>query len=58
MGVCMIDLYTEICKPTLKLDFTAQDQLESLSEYGVIKYHVAIKTGFRRKWPLSRQFYK
>jgi hypothetical protein len=28
----MIDLSREICKPVLKLDFTAHDQMKSLSD--------------------------
>jgi hypothetical protein len=34
MGVYMSDLYREICKPVLKLDFTAHGIMESLSELG------------------------
>jgi hypothetical protein len=34
MGVYMLDLLREICKPVLKLDFTAHGKMESLSEYG------------------------
>ncbi len=30
----MIDLQREICKPALKLDFTAHSMMESLSEFG------------------------
>ncbi len=30
----MIDLQREICKPALKLDFTAHSTMESLSEFG------------------------
>ncbi len=33
MRVCMLDLSREICKPVLKLDFTAHDLMESLSEF-------------------------
>jgi hypothetical protein len=32
MEVYMIDLRREICKPIIKLDFTAHDIMESLSE--------------------------
>jgi hypothetical protein len=34
-GVCMIDLQREICKPGLKLDFTAHGITEYLSEFGL-----------------------
>jgi hypothetical protein len=34
MGVYMIDLQREICKPVLKLDLTAHGILESFSEFG------------------------
>jgi hypothetical protein len=35
MGVYMLDLLREICKPVLILDFTAHGKMESLSEYGL-----------------------
>ncbi len=34
MRVSVIDLWGEIWKPVLKLDFTANGNMESLSEYG------------------------
>jgi hypothetical protein len=33
MGVYIIDLQREICKPVVKLDFTAHGIMESLSEF-------------------------
>ncbi len=33
MGVYMIDLSREICKPVLKLDFAPHGLMESLSEF-------------------------
>jgi hypothetical protein len=33
MGVYMIDLYRDICRPVLKLDLTAHGIVESLSEF-------------------------
>jgi hypothetical protein len=37
MGVYeyMIDLYRDICKPVLKLDFTVHGIMEALSEFGL-----------------------
>ncbi len=35
MGVYMLDLLREICKPVLILDFTAHSKMKSLSEYGL-----------------------
>jgi hypothetical protein len=44
MGVNMIDLWREICKPVLKQDFTSHGVMESLSEFGLwrdkYKYHL------------------
>jgi hypothetical protein len=36
MGPHMIDLYRGRCKTVLKLDFTAHDIMESLSEFGPV----------------------
>jgi hypothetical protein len=37
MEVYIIDLSKEICKPGLKLDFTALGIMESLSDFGLYK---------------------
>jgi hypothetical protein len=35
MGVYMLNLLREICKPVLILDFTAHGKMESLSKFGL-----------------------
>ncbi len=45
----MIDLLREICKPVLKLDFTACAVMESLSELGEITDRYTKDWG----WPIT-----
>jgi hypothetical protein len=56
MGVYMSDLYREICKPVLKLDFTAHGIMESLSELGKFFYKLSIQQGKVRTIALSNLF--
>ncbi len=50
MRVYMIDLYTEICKPVLQLDFTAHGIVESLSEFGLGSF-VSNSANFWKRFP-------
>jgi hypothetical protein len=45
MGVYMTDLYREIWKPVLRLDFTAHEKMASLSEFGLRKTYLSAGWG-------------
>jgi hypothetical protein len=43
MGVCMIDPEKDICKPVIKLDFTAHEKMAFLSEFGLRKTNLSAR---------------
>ncbi len=45
MGVCMIDPEKDICKPVIKLDFTAHEKMAFLSEFGLRKTNLSARWG-------------